>query len=42
MVFFYKVYICRVYSGGTLYSANSSIGYYKEYCFPSVEKYKLE
>ena len=27
MVFFYKVYICKVYRGGTLYSANSSIGY---------------
>ena len=40
MVFFYKVYIG--YIGGTLYSANSSIGYYKGYCFPSVEKYKLE
>ena len=40
MVFFYKVYIG--YIGGTLYSANSSIGYCKRYCLPSVEKCKLE
>ena len=30
------------YIGGTPYSANSSIGYSQGYCFPSVEKYKLE
>ena len=40
MVFFYKVYIG--YIGGTLCSATSSTGHYEEYCFPSVEKYKLE
>ena len=35
MVFFYKVYIYIYigHIGGTLYSANSSIGYYTGYCF---------
>ena len=32
----------QVYRGGTLCSATSSTGYYKGYCFPSVEKYKLK
>ena len=40
MVFFYKLYIG--YIEETLYSANSSIGSCKRYCFPSVVKYKLE
>ena len=41
MVFFYKVYIYIWHIGGTLYSANSSIGHYKKVLFSFCRKIQI-